>query len=264
MDLGIKNKFALVTGGAQGIGMSITRHLLSEGANVIITSRSSEAIENLITELGDLSKNLVALRADITSENGVELLVSQINDMGTDVSILVNNAGHTLDVTDPHCSLSDWRKVFRLNFEVPLELTNLLLPSMKKNKWGRIVNITSCAGLENSGPVTFSAAKAALTAYTRSMGRVLAIEEPGVVMSAVFPGVVVTKGGHWERILRTDPGHAQKYLKERCPVGRFGEIDEIGPIVAIYCSQLASFSHGAIIPVDAGQSKHYMYFNYMD
>ena len=83
-------------------------------------------------------------------------------------------------------------------------------------------------------------------------------------MTALFPGVVITKGGHWEEVLKVNPSHAEKYIAERCPVGRFGEIDEVGPIVAIYCSQLASFCHGAIIPVDAGQSKHFMYFNYMD
>jgi len=134
---------------------------------------------------------------------------------------------------------------------------------MKESKWGRIVNITSCAGLENSGPVTFSSVKAVTSAYTRSMGRVLAIEEPGIVMTAIFPGVVITKGGHWEEVLKTNPKHAENYLKERCPVGRFGEIDEIGRVVAFYCSDLASFCHGAIIPVDAGQSKHYMAHNYL-
>ena len=85
----------------------------------------------------------------------------------------------------------------------------------------------------------------------------------GIVMTAIFPGVVITKGGHWEEVLKTNPKHAENYLKERCPVGRFGEIDEIGRVVAFYCSDLASFCHGAIIPVDAGQSKHYMAHNYL-
>ena len=142
-----------------------------------------------------------------------------------------------MNITDPFCNISDWHKVFKLNFDIPVQLVNKVVPSMKKNKWGRIVNITSCAGLENSGPVSFSTVKAALTAYTRSMGRVLAIEEPGIVMTAIFPGVVVTKGGHWEAVLKTNPEHAEQYLKERCPIGRFGEIDEIGPIVALYCSE---------------------------
>ena len=264
MNLGITNKIALVTGGAQGIGSSITKNLLREGAIVIATSRSKSALDVLLSECKENVDNLKVIQSDLTSDGSIEELCKRISDLGLGVDILVNNAGHTMDVTDPWCSIDDWRSVFRLNFEVPVQLINILAPQMQNKGWGRIVNITSCAGLENSGPVTFSTVKAALTAYTRSMGRVLAMESPGVVLSAVFPGVVITKGGHWENVLATNPEHAQKYLKERCPLGRFGEIDEIGPIVAIYCSELASFSHGAIIPVDAGQSKHFMSFNYMD
>ncbi len=117
--------------------------------------------------------------------------------------------------------------------------------------------------MENSGPVTYTVSKAALTAYTRTMGRILASECKNIVMTAVFPGVVATKGGHWEKILKTNPAHAKKYLNERCPLGRFGKEDEISPVVTFYCSQLASFSHGAIVPVDAGQSRHFMTHNYL-
>ena len=264
MKLSIENKVALVTGGVQGIGSSISRNLMDEGVTVIATSRSQIALDEFTAEVEQNKGKLITIQTSLTDSNSIVDLINKINAQNLHVDILVNNAGHTMNVTDPHCSIDDWRAVFKLNFEVPVQLINALLPKMKSRKWGRIVNITSCAGLENSGPVTFSTAKAALTAYTRSMGRVLAMEEPGIVMTAVFPGVVLTKGGHWEKVLATNPEHADKYLSERCPVGRFGEIDEIGPIVAVYCSQLASFCHGAIIPVDAGQSKHFMSFNYME
>jgi 3-oxoacyl-[acyl-carrier protein] reductase len=134
---------------------------------------------------------------------------------------------------------------------------------MKSIGWGRIVNITSCAGLENMGPVTYGVAKSSLTVYTRTMGRILATEGGAVVMTAVFPGVVLTEGGHWDLVLKNNPIHAEQYIKDRCPLGRFGLPSEIAPVVAFYCSELASFSHGAIIPVDAGQSRHYMSFNYL-
>lgn len=263
MDLGLKGRTALVTGGAQGIGAAITSELAREGAKVVFTSRSDDAIAAHIAALGPLGKDCVGIKNDLTTLDSIPELVAELGKRNIDVDILVNNAGHTLNVTDPYCSIDDWRRVIRLNFEVAIELANALIPGMKARKWGRICNITSCAGLENSGPVTFSVAKAALTAYTRSMGRVLATEEPGIVMTAVFPGVVLTRGGHWEKVLETNPQHAATYLKERAPLGRFGEIDEISPVVAFYCSEKASFSHGAIIPVDAGQSKHFMYFNYM-
>lgn len=121
------------------------------------------------------------------------------------------------------------------------------------------MNITSVAGQENSGPVPFSPAKAALYAYSRSMGRVLAGEAEGVVMSAVFPGVVATDGGHWDTILKTDPARAQRYLKERVPAKRFGTEREVANTVAFFCSALVSFSHGAITPVDGRHAKHYRY-----
>jgi NAD(P)-dependent dehydrogenase (short-subunit alcohol dehydrogenase family) len=264
MDLKINGRTALVTGGLQGIGESITKNLLSEGVRVIATSRSQEAINEFLASDFPGKVNFFARRTELTGDNDVQRLVDGLAADGFIIDILVNNAGHTLNVTDPHCSIEDWRNVLSLNFELPIRLVNALTPSMKTRGWGRIVNITSCAGLENSGPVTFSAAKAALTAYTRSMGRVLAIEAPNIVMTAVFPGVVVTKGGHWEHVIKTNPEHAKSYLNERCPLGRFGEVDEIGPVVAFYCSELASFCHGAIVPADGGQSKHYMSFNYMD
>ena len=264
MELNIKNKVALVTGGAQGIGSSISKNLLQEGSKVIITSRNLDAINDFKKENSAYVNNLYCINTELLDDKSISFVIDEINSFGLEVDILVNNAGHTMNIKDPFCDITDWHKVFKLNFDVPVQLVNLMVPNMKKKKWGRIVNITSCAGLENSGPVTFSTVKAALTAYTRSMGRVLAIEEPGIVMTALFPGVVITKGGHWEEVLKTNPKHAEEYLKERCPLGRFGEIDEIGPIVAMYCSELASFCHGAIIPVDAGQSKHFMYFNYME
>lgn len=265
MKLGIENRLALVTGGAQGIGSSITRVLLAEGAEVVFTTRSPQAAQQFIAELpAEQGHRCHGIVNDLTGADSLSTLAAELAARFRPIEILVNNAGHTLNVTDPHCSLDDWRAVMRLNFEVPVELSRLLIPGMRAGGWGRIVNITSCAGLENSGPVTFSVAKAALTAYTRSMGRVLATEGGQIVMSAVFPGVVATKGGHWEKILRENPAHAEKYLAERCPLRRFGEIDEVAPIVAIYCSNLASFCHGAIVPVDGGQSKHFMYFNYME
>lgn len=264
MDLGIAGKVALVTGGAQGIGAGITEALAREGAHVVFTSRSPEAIANQLRDLGQLAGTCTGIRCELTAEGAIAELGEELRRRDLEVDILVNNAGHNLNITDPYCSLEDWRRIMRLDFEVPVEMCNLCIPGMKRKKWGRIVNITSCAGLENMGPVTYCVAKAALTAYSRSMGRVLATEEPGVVMSAVFPGVVRTKGGHWDKVLATDPKRAQAYLKDRCPAGRFGEIDEITPVVAFYCSELASFSHGAIIPVDAGQSRHFMYFNYLN
>ena len=224
MNLGIAGRRALVTGGARGIGAAIVAALQNEGVRVDYTSRSS------------------TLAFD------------------PKVDILVNNAGGTLDVTDPHCTEADWARVMDLNLMLAVRTSAAVLPHMKAKGWGRIVNIGSIAGLENSGPITYCAAKAALTAYTHSMGRVLAAEAPGVVMCAIAPGVIKTAGGHWDR---ASEAHVAEYLRTRVPTGRFQTMAEIAPLVAFYCSVHASACHGAIIAADQGQSRHYAAHTYL-
>ena len=258
MDLGLSNRHCLVTGGCNGIGAEISKSFLKEGAYVTATSRSKPDI--FLSSLNvDEKKRFKYIIAELSSDDGIKDFCTN-NEFNYDV--LINNAGHTLDVVDPTCDMDDWKRVMNLNFFSCVQLVNSCLAYMKKSGWGRIVNITSCAGLENSGPVTFTTAKASLTAYTRCMGRVLAIESPGVVMTAVYPGVVVTPGGHWENILKTNPKHAEKYISERCPLGRFGTMDEFVPSVVFFSSQHASFAHGSIVGIDGGQSKHFMQYNY--
>ena len=261
MDLGIKNKWALVTGGANGIGEQISIELAKHGVNLAVTSRDKKHLDKIKNKIKTYNVKFIPIKLDFLKKSWLSILKRNLKK--SQIDILVNNAGHNLNIKNPYCNKSDWDRIMDLNFYTAVQICNLLIPQMKKNKWGRIVNITSCAGLENMGPVTYGVSKAALTAYTRTMGRILATEANDVVMSAVFPGVVVTKGGHWDKILKTNPARAKKYLRERAPLKRFGKVNEISPVVAFYCSKLASFSHGAIIPVDAGQSRHYMYFNYL-
>lgn len=262
MNLEIKGKNALVTGGCNGIGKSISLQLAKEGANLIVTTRNKSKIKGFIKEIKKFDTKIEIIEVDFHKKNWEKKFKKKISKLK--LHILVNNAGHTCGITDPYCNIDDWYKVIGLNFLTPVQICNMVIPQMKKNNWGRIVNITSCAGLENSGPVTYCVSKAQLTAYSRTMGRILATENENIVMSAVFPGVIATEGGHWEKKQKDDPEHVKRYLKNRTPLNRFGSEKEIANVVTFYCSQLASFSHGAIVPVDGGQSKHYMSFNYLD
>ena len=223
MDLGIKGKSALVTGGAGGIGFAIVKDLLSNGANVAFTSRSRERLDVAMHKLEEQGLSALArpLHLQVAQDDLLEQLKnSQI--LPESIDILVNNVGDTLEIKNPYCELGDWHRLFDLVMGVAIRLNNYFIPSMSQKKWGRIVNITAGAAYENSGPVPYCSFKAAFTAYSRSMARILALEGNNVVMSAVLPGIVLTENGHWQRVLKENPEHAEKYLEERTTLKRFG------------------------------------------
>lgn len=255
MDLGIKGKYALVTAASRGIGESIAVNLSHEGVRVAIVARTKKDLQAVMRNMTGKRHYMIA--ADLTEEGVPARVLHELEQNFGTLDILVNNLGSTLDITDPLCSLSDWRKIYRINFEVAVEMSNLVIPFMEKEHWGRIVNISSTSGMENNGPITYCSMKAALTAYSRSMGRVLA--KKGIVMSAIMPGAILTKGGFWDTALKKRPEHAKKYLAERCPSGEFGEPDDIGTMVTLLCSKQAKFCQGTIIPVDGGQSRHFFW-----
>jgi len=254
MDLGIEGKVALLTGGGSGIGLAVVKELASNGCKVFFTSRR-ELEDSIRDDLSKYSPEPELIIVDAASESGPKSIFQFLSEKKVKINILINNIGDTLGITDPFCTLDEWRKVFRLNLECHVEMNNLFLPSMIRDGWGRIVNISANASLENSGPVPYCSIKAAYTAYSRSMARVLA--KSGVVMSAVLPGVVITEKGHWQNVLKSNPEHAEKYLSERTPMERFGRTSEISPFVALLCSELASFAVGSIHAIDGGQARHY-------
>lgn len=255
MDLGIRDRLALITAGGRGIGAAIAKCLAKEGARVAVVSRTASDIKKLVDQMGGKKRGHLGITLDLVEENAPKELVKILRkDFGMP-SIVVHNLGGTLDIKDPFCSIHDWRRVYRFNFEVTVELNILLVPNMQKKKWGRVVHISSISSMENHGPVTYCAMKAALTAYTRSFGGVVACD--GVVVSAVLPGAVYTQKGYWEMASKKDPEHVRKFLAERQRIGRFGKPEEIGEFVAFLCSNLASFNTGSIVPVDGGQGRGY-------
>ena len=256
MDLGIAGKKALVTAATRGIGRAIAVSLAEEGVSVAVCGRTAHEIDSLVEEMGGREAGHYGVVIDLEPTGAPDKLIEDLDKNFGQLDIVVQNLGSTLDITDPLCSLEDWHRVWRVNFEVAVELNLLTVPRMQEQKWGRVIHIGSTASVENNGPITYCSAKAALVAYSHSFGRVLA--DSGVVVSAILPGAVKTEGGFWEQAEKERPDHVKKYLEERCPAHRFGSSQEIAHSVVFACSQQASFSQGAIIPVDGGQIRGFL------
>jgi NAD(P)-dependent dehydrogenase (short-subunit alcohol dehydrogenase family) len=253
MDLKIDGKLALVTAAGRGLGRSIAINLAREGARVAVVARTQSDIDTLVEDMGGTAAGHFGISLDLVEEGAPNRLLDTVETEMGPIDIAVHNLGGTLDIRDPYCSIEDWRSIWRMNVEVALELNLRLLPAMQSRKWGRVVHISSIAATENQGPVPYCSVKAALTAYTRSMGRI--VSPDGVIMTAVLPGAIYTEGGYWDWASRERPDHVKTYLADRMAIHRFGKPDEIGAMVAFLCSEHASFAVGSVVPVDGGQGR---------
>jgi 3-oxoacyl-[acyl-carrier protein] reductase len=256
MDLQLRGKKALITGSSRGIGLAVAKALAAEGVRVALVSRDKASLASALDSIGGAAAGHEALAVDLAKSGAARTLGSKLKARFGSPEIVVHNAGGTLDVRDPLCPPADWRKIFHLNLDVAVELNNLLLPGMKRSKWGRIIHVSSVSGAENLGPVPYCAAKAALNAYTRAMARVVAAD--GVVICAVAPGAVFSPGGPWDKAAKRRPGHVRKYLAEQTPMHRFGEPEEIASIVAFLCSPRSSQCSGSVISVDGGLGRSFL------
>ena len=255
MNLGLSNKKALVTGASRGIGRAIADALAEEGASVAIVART----EIEMSEFTDKNDQHESFVFDLMEEGAPqEMYRKVVEDFGVP-DIVIHNVGGTLDIADPLCTMDEWRKVQRFNLDIPVELNRLIIPDMQNKKWGRIIHISSIASLENQGPVPYCTAKAGLTAYTRSMGRIYS--KDGISMSCILPGAVFTEGGYWDDASQNRPQHVDTYLKERMAIQRFGKLDEISKMAVFLSSDYAGFIVGSAITIDGGQGRCFFQVN---
>ena len=254
MDLGIRGKRAVVTGASRGLGRAIAEDLASEGVSVAVVARSRGELDEFVATHGPQHRAFVS---DLAAEGApAQLVVELERDFGLP-DIVVHNVGGTLGISDPLCGIEAWRASYRFNLEIAVELNHLLMPHLIRQRWGRVLHMSSIASLENQGPPTYCAMKAALTAYTRSVGRY--VSPHNIAVSAMLPGAVMTEGGYWDQASRERPEHVDKYLRERMAIQRFGTPQEISRLAVFLCSEHASFISGAAFTVDGGQGRNFNY-----
>ena len=166
-----------MTASGRGLGRGIAETLASEGAKIALVARTYKDIEELLNKIGGACEGHIGFATDLEAASGPQSLLDYLRSSDFwPIDIVVHNLGGTLNIADPFCEIEDWRRVWRINMEVAIELNQELIPPNAQQGWGRVVHISSIAAVENHGPVPYCSVKAALSAYSRSMGRVLAPE----------------------------------------------------------------------------------------
>ena len=243
----LKNKTAIITGGAQGFGLNIAEKFLNSGANVIIWDLDEKKLQSVSKKINNpkLSYNVV----DISNFEKVNNVVLEIN-KSSKIDILINNAGITGPTTELwNYSLDDWNKVVEINLNGTFNCCKSIVPNMIKNNYGRIVNIASVAGKEgNANASAYSASKAAVIGLTKALGKELA--KKNIAVNAVTPSTANTK------ILNQMSEKHVKYMLSKVPRARFLELKEFSSLVCWLSSEENSFSTAAVFDISGGRSTY--------
>lgn len=236
-----KEKVAVVTGGASGIGLATTKKLLSEGANVVILDLKMD--EEIINSLGE---NVLYLKCDVSNEENVKNCIEEIIKKFDHIDYLVANAGIGGSASKPHeVSMDEWNKVISVNQTGIFLLNKYVINEMLRGGKGAVVNTSSMYGLVGSTTsFAYSASKGAINQMTRSLA--LTYARDNIRVNAIAPGYVDTP------ILSMVPDNIKEAMGNELPIGRLGKDKEIANLICYLLSDDASFITGAIIPIDGG------------
>lgn len=244
--LDFAGRHAVVTGGATGLGYGIAQRLIASGGSVTLWDRDSEAVTKAAWALG---AKAFALAVDVSQRPSVAKAVADTLAQAKRIDALVNSAG----ITGPNTRLWDypvdaWREVMEVNIN-GVFCCREVVPQMRKQGYGRIVNIASVAGKDgNPNASAYSASKAAVIALTKSLGKELA--DTGIRVNCVTPAAVKTA-----IFDQMTPEHIA-FMLSKIPMGRFGTVEEIAAMVSWLCTEDCSFSTGAVFDLSGGRSTY--------
>ena len=257
MDLGLKGKFALVTGGSHGIGRSTAFALAAEGCNVAIIARGKPNIERVVSELEASGVRALGIAADLVDRMELARSFQEVVTQFGGLHVLVNNigGGGRWGSEDPEeTPESVWSEVLDKNLFSALRLTMKALPLMRRQRWGRVVTVTSIYGVEAGGRPWFNIAKASQTVLMKNLARMAKLARSGITFNSVAPGAVMIPDTGWEAEKKRDETKFAEYVDVSFPMGRLGTPEEVANVVTFLCSERASLVNGASILVDGGES----------
>lgn len=248
MDLNLKNKIALVTGGSRGIGKKIAEALANEGANVVVTATNINKAQEVADELkSKYNVETLALVHDVKSSKSCKDVVAKTIEKFGSIDILVNNAGITRDMLVIQMDDSAWNDVIDTNLSGAFYTSREAAKSMLRARKGKIINISSVIGkMGNAGQVNYAAAKAGIIGITKSMAKEFAPR--GICVNAIAPGFIQTD---MTGVLAED---AVKKIMDITPLKKLGNAEDVANIVVFLASDLSNYITGEVIAVDGGMS----------
>ncbi len=262
MDLGIRNKYALVTGGSHGIGRSIAFALADEGCNVAICARGQSGIDRTVEEIRKRNNvEAFGVSADVTKSEEIRKVIEVIRERWGRLHILVNNVGgggrwgkESIENTPEEI----WLKVFNKNTLAAIRFTLAFIPMMLQQNWGRVVTVASIYGREGGGRPWFNLAKAAQISLMKTLGRYHYLARANITFNSVAPGGIMIPDTGWENEKKKNPRSFKDMVDREFPLGRLGTPEEVANVVVFLCSKRASLVNGASIAVDGGESRSFL------
>lgn len=241
----LKNKVAIITGGARGIGLAAVKKFLAEGAKVIIWDLSEEKGKAVVNV--EKNENLSFIKVDTTSTDSVSQAAHKVIEEHEVIDILINNAGITRDATIKKMTFADWQAVIDVNLTGVFNCTQAVVPHFIEQKNGSIINTSSVVGLYgNFGQANYAATKAGLIGLTKTLAKELG--KYNIKVNAVAPGFIATD------MINTIPEKVINMMVSKTPLGRLGKPEDVANAYAYLVSDQASFISGAVLSVDGAVS----------
>ena len=244
----LKNRVAIITGGAQGFGLAISKRIIQSGGKVVIWDIDDVVAEAAVKEVA--SNDLSYKKVDVTNFVEIEKALSEIEDELGKIDIFVNNAGITgVNAKVWDYPLDEWNKVIELDLNSTFYCCKAVVPHMIKNDYGRIVNISSIAGKEgNPNASAYSTAKAGVIGFTKSLGKELA--DKNIAVNCVTPAAAKT------RIFDQMTQEHIDYMLSKIPRNRFAKVDELASLVCWLSSEENSFTTSAVFDLSGGRATY--------
>ena len=255
MDLGLNNKVVVVSGSSKGIGRAIAFAFANEGANVCVTGRTDADVSKTAEELSGLfGGKIISYTGDLTNKGNVDECISSVLKQWGTIDVFVGNIGNGRAKPILDSDRNEWQRMLDINLLGSVEMAQRIVPVMQRKKRGSIIFIASIAGVEHiNAPAAYSAAKAGLISYSKSLANALAADN--IRVNTVAPGNITFPGSGWERIIKENPDTIKGYIENEVPLKRFGTPEEIADAVVFLASEKASFITGTCLVVDGGQCR---------